>query len=280
MTQNLTREGRRMTLRVLAFLVATSTSCVWGAGFAHNTNFTVFTQAMLSVEASQAFAESVRSKAEQYRREIAGEWFGEELPPGVGRTTINVTFAAFDDAGLTWVIDHPERKLHTIYLSTSPEESLGGTLAHEIAHVVLATRYPHPHRLPAWLEEGIACRYDGPERKRIRSELIRWFDRTGNWPRLDGVLSAEHILAEEKPAYAAAASLIELLLARGDRTKLLAFGQDASRVGWTKALAQHYGIRDGDELQRRWQDWAKSREGADGRMGLTRLVSPALSHGQ
>ena len=133
------------------------------AGFVHNENFVVFTESGLSRQVTQDFAQSVLVKAEEYRKQISQEWFGEQLPRGIGRTTINVSFSDDRDAGLTWAVDHPDRKLHTIYLYTTAEQAVGSTLAHEVAHAVLATRFPHPHRLPAWVEEGIASQYDNAD---------------------------------------------------------------------------------------------------------------------
>ena len=237
-------------------LVATFPPVARAAGFVHNANFTVLTEAGVSPEASQSFAAAVLARAEQYRREIAREWLGEELPAGIGTTTINVRFSDSTDSGLTWAVDHPQRRYHSIYLETSPDRALGETLAHEVAHAVLATQFPHPKRLPAWLEEGIASRYDAAYRRHERESALAWMARNGNWPRLEPVLNAENIPAEETRSYAAAVSLTEMLLERGGKQKLLAFGKQAAEVGCRRALAEHYGIADIDQLQTAWQAWA------------------------
>ena len=52
------------------------------AGFVHNANFSVFTPAGPSAD---FLAKEVLQKAEQYRREIALQWLGGELPPSIGR---------------------------------------------------------------------------------------------------------------------------------------------------------------------------------------------------
>ena len=241
-----------LTVALVAFL----TPVAYAGGFVHNANFTVFTEASLSAEASQNFAAAVLARAEQYRREIAREWLGEELPKGIGATTISVRFSDSEDAGSTWVIDHPDRKFHSIYLQTSPDRALGDMLAHEVAHAVLATQFPHPKRLPAWLEEGIASRYDGAKRRQERESVLAWMVRNANWPRLESVLNAENVLAEDTRSYAAAVSLTDMLLAQGGKQKLLTFGKAASQVGCRRALMEHYRIADGDELQTMWQQWA------------------------
>ena len=113
------------------------------AGHVYNDNFSVLAPAESTRASEQSFAKDVLEKAEYYRKTIAKEWLGEELPAGVGRTLINVDFSN-EDAGLTWAIDSPRLKQHTIYLSAPPNQVLGSTLAHEMVHVVLATRVEAP----------------------------------------------------------------------------------------------------------------------------------------
>jgi len=225
------------------------------AGLAHNDNFIVFAQSGVTPRVAQELADSLMIRAGQYRKQIAEDWLGSPLPSGVGRATINLRLSDLKDTGLTWAIDHPSRKTHTVYLVTSADKALGQTLAHEMVHVVLATRFPHPYRLPAWLEEGIASQYDDPNRCRMRDEVRRWWILTKKWPPLISLLNAHNIHAEERESYAAAASLTSMLLERGGKEKLLEFGQSASRSGWREALQSHYQIRDVAELERVWQSW-------------------------
>ena len=141
-------------------------------------------------------------------------------------------------------------------MSTSPERALGSTLAHEMAHVVLATRFPHPNRLPAWLEEGIASRYDDEDRQKTRQAQITYFVETGHWPSVDSLFTAANIAAQDKELYTVAASLTEFLLSRNsDKQMLLEFGQYGNTAGWDAALQKYYGIRDVVQLQGRWQRW-------------------------
>lgn len=227
------------------------------AGLVHNENFVVFTEAGLSQQVTQEFAHSVLVKAEEYRRQIALEWFGEELPRGIGRTTINVSFAADRDTGLTWAVDHPDRKQHSIYLYTTPERALGSTLAHEVAHAVLATQFPHPHRLPAWMEEGIASQYDNADRRQSRASILKFFAQQDHWPNLAPVLDAGNLASDDTRSYALAVSLTEMLLAQGGKAKFLEFGRTASREGTQRALERHYSIREMAQLETQWQNWVR-----------------------
>jgi peptidase MA superfamily protein len=230
-------------------------SRVEAAGFVHSPNFIVFTPPIPSQESADVFAKALLEKAEQYRKQIAIEWLGEELPPSVGQAMVTVSFSNERDSGLTWAKDRPNRKLHVLFLVTAPEQMPDGLLAHEMTHCVLATRFPHPHRLPAWLEEGIASRYDDAPRKAVRQKIMQWFVSTGHWPRLASVLQADNVHSDDQEAYALSATVTDMLLARGNKSMLLQFGQLAEQAGLERALSQCYGIQDLAELEAAWRTW-------------------------
>jgi hypothetical protein len=208
MTHEKDKEGlsmRHLSFAGIAFLCLAAIANA--AGFVHNDNFLIFTESSISPKVAQDFANSLMTRAEAYRKQIAEDWLGRPLPAGIGRATINLRFSESEDTGLTWAIDHPSRKTHTVYLVTSADKALGTTLAHEMVHVVLATRFPHPHRLPAWLEEGIASQYDDENRKRLRADKASWWVETEVWPNVENVLSAHNIQADDREAYAVSAQV-------------------------------------------------------------------------
>src|SRR5262245_60307158 len=217
------------------------------AGFVHSPNFLIFTPPVPTAEAADSFAQAMLKRAEQLRKQIAVEWLGEELPPSIGQVMVNVRFADQPNGGLTWAKDHPERTCHMLFLVTAPQQMPDGLLAHELVHCVLATRFPN--RLPAWLEEGIASSYDDDQRQAIRQRIVQWFVTTGNWPRLGGVLTSEKVHSDDQQAYTLCATVVELLLERGDRKTLLTFGQRVGQVGLDQALKQCYGLADAAELE-------------------------------
>src|SRR3990172_1787592 len=224
-----------------------------GAGFVFNDNFTVLTPAVPSQQAADVYAAGLLQKAERYRKQVALEWLGEELPPSVGKAIINISYGVSQSA-LTWAKDRPDRKFHTVYLSGSVGQDFDALLAHEMVHVVLATRYPHPNRLAPWLEEGIASRYDDQERKATRDRIARWFVKTGAYPGVIRALEADTISPVDQETYAVCATMTELLLSRGTKRTLIEFGE-SGRSGWDAALVKYYGIENVAELQAAWQGW-------------------------
>jgi len=252
---------KRFALSVLSGMAALLTvTSVWAAGFVYSPNFLVFTPAEPSQEQADVLAKDVLELAEQYRKEIAEDWLGEEIPPGTGRTTINVSYDPGRERALTWAKDHPKRKLHCVYVRTTPDRSnqaIDEMLPHEMAHVVLATRFPYPNRLPSWVEEGIASRYDDEQRIGTRRSTVRWWMQTGNWPDLAELLGNNNLGADDAASYSAAASLVDFLLERGDKEKLFAFAQDGAKGNWDGALQKHYGITNAGQLQKTWQGWVQ-----------------------
>ena len=118
----------------------------------------------------------------------------------MGRTIITVELSASRDSGFTWPIDHPDRKFHNMWLTTSRERTPGSTLRHEIRHVVLNTRFRD--RLPPWVEEGLASRSNDPERQQLWRETAAAFSQSG-WPEIRSVIEARAIHSTDRATYGA-----------------------------------------------------------------------------
>jgi hypothetical protein len=242
-------------IRLAAILAALLPATVHAYGYAFSENFIVSTPDSVSRTTDQELAKQVLHRAEAFRREIALQWLGAELPKGAGQTSISVVLSASEDSGLTWAKDRPDRTLHSVYLRTSTENAVACTLHHEIVHVVLATFAPYPNRLPSWLEEGIASRYDDDTRRAAREQMRRTWVRSGQIPRLAELLENPDILSVDESAYASATSLVSFLLTKGNERTLLRFAADGQRYGWEAALRAHYRINGHAELQTQWQAW-------------------------
>jgi hypothetical protein len=217
---------------------------------AQNANFVVSAP-------TQDLADEMLARAEALRDEIAVTWLGAKLPPSVGPTVIRLTLSESEDKGLTWVGDRPDRLSHLMWLTTSRERALGSTLAHEMTHAVLATRYPG--QIPAWCNEGIASQCDDEARIDARRQIVAWYAQTGNWPSLLETLAAKKIAPTDQSQYAVAASLAEFLLTQQDRAELLAFGLAGDKLGWDAAVRKHYGLASVRELETQWRAWAAKR---------------------
>jgi hypothetical protein len=241
-----------------AALFPTAASAV---GFAHNNNFAVYSPDQGSRSEEQRFAESVVRSAEQFRKEIALEWLGQELPDGDGESVIYVEFTSVMDRGRTWAIDYPGREFHNVYLHTTAENATGSTLRHEITHTVLATAFPHPERLPLWVEEGIASRYDDTARRDAREQMRLFWVRAQRPPSLALLLDTQGLEPADETSYAASTSLVAYLLSLGDAETVVRFARDGQLSGWGWSLQTHYQIESVDELQSSWEAWLAENPG-------------------
>lgn len=246
----------RLTLWTVFGVTALVVQPASGAALAHSDNFLV-------VAPDQKAAAAVLVAAEQHRRELAVEWLGDELPPGVGVTVIHVEFDGQADKGLAWPIDTPSRSMHKLWLVGPPENVLGSTLRHEITHIVLATQFPG--KLPAWADEGAASTQDDPQRRAIRARLLAWYAETGNWPGLETIFTKPNIAPGDQASYAVAASITEYLLERGSKTRFLRFAMEGKARGYASALPRHYGIANVAALQAEWQAWVRQHTGGPDR---------------
>jgi hypothetical protein len=225
------------------------------AGLASNANFIVYVPAKPSPENAERYAKIVLERAQQFRDQVAQEWLGERLPEGGVRTIITIDFTNKENSGFTWAKDNPQRQFHNVYLNTSPAKAAGTMLNHEIAHTVLATKYPHPTRLSKWVEEGIASRYDDEVLRAVHRQEVRSWIRMGRIPPLNSLLNAPSIDALDDTQYAAAESLVEFLVTRGDKPRVVEFAEYGQRAGWDNALRTYYRITDVQQLQAEWQQW-------------------------
>lgn len=219
-------------------------------GLATSENFTIWAD-------SQPEAVVLLERAEAWRRQIACEWLGEPLPDGAGRTSLNVQVAS-RDAAHAWLAGGSLDAAHLVWLRTT-REKLDSALAHEIAHIVLATRF---RELPAFAQEGVAGRYDDDERHALRRRRLAEFVRSGRWPRLHDVLRAERIAPSDRDGYATSVSLTQFLLLPTDRgdaaaaRTLLLFADEGRRTGrWDQAVFRHYGFSSVAAMEREWREF-------------------------
>ena len=229
-------------------------STLFAVGFAHDETFIIYAP-------DQALADQVLAKAQEFRAAEAKDLLGKELQPREGRTIITVAVSATEDSGFTWPIDHPDRKFHSMWLTTSRERAAGSTLRHEIRHVVLNTGFPD--RLPLWIEEGLASRSDNAEHQRVWRKTATAFSQSG-WPDIHSLMEVKLIHSTDQATYGASTSLVNYLLTRGDMSKLLQFAVTGKKSGWDSALDQCYGIRSLREFESQWHAWV-GQEGTHAR---------------
>jgi len=222
------------------------------SGFASSDNFLVYAP-------DQELADEVLKKSEQLRKRLAKAWLGEELPLGAGAAVIQIKLSATEDKALTWIKDHPGKQYHSVSIRSSREKAVGVTLAHELTHVILATKFLG--KLPRWADEGVASFQDESELCLKRRATLIQYSNSGEWPNLTDVLNQVGATADEHQFFSVATSISEFLLDRGDESTFFKFAIDGQEMGWESAARKHYEFPSLKAMELRWQEWVENQYG-------------------
>src|SRR5262245_41948633 len=119
-----------------------------------------------------AFAQQVGQYAEQYRREKALLWLGQEMPAWGQPCPLRVTVTNNGSGGATsFAFDQGAILSIDMHIEGTPERLLNSVLPHEVTHTVFAQYFRCP--VPRWADEGGAVlSEDDIERKR-HDRLVR-----------------------------------------------------------------------------------------------------------
>ena len=207
-------------------------------------------------------AKQVGQAAEHFRRELAVEWLGHELPRWYAPCPIKVKVGQIGAGGETKFSFYPNLKGSAevanwdMKIQGSLERILDSVLPHEISHTIFACHFRRP--LPRWADEGAATLAEHEsERRRQVLTVNQVINTRGRIPFKDLLNIKEYPakMQDIMTLYAEGYSLAELLVQEGGRGRYLKFLADAHREGWDKAIHTHYGYRGVDDLEQRWHGW-------------------------
>ena len=141
----------------------------------HSKNFIVFA-------ANPQFATEVSRSAEQFRRDLAIYWLGEELPPWSQRCPLHVTTSPRLGAGGETRFSLMPGGVGNWMMSVqgTQERVLDSVLPHEISHTIFATHFaPYDKYVPRWADEGACTTVEHIEEKSKHVKFLQTFLRTG-----------------------------------------------------------------------------------------------------
>ncbi|HEV7281021.1 MAG TPA: hypothetical protein VGN57_12525 [Pirellulaceae bacterium] len=234
---------------------------ILASGFgAHAFAASVRTQNFIIQADTQEFAERTAQLAEQYRRDLALEWLGAELPPWREPCPIRVIFDRAAQGVTSFVFDGrgvPGR--WSMEVLGPPDRILDAVLPHEITHTIFATHFGRP--LPRWADEG-ACTTVEHESERIKHEknLITYLKSDY------GIAFNKMVAMKEYPRdqkamlalYAQGYSVARYLILQGGRQKYVKFLEDGlAWNNWNAAVEKHYAFQDLSDLQVTWLEWVR-----------------------
>jgi hypothetical protein len=247
-------ENRSMEARFARTLVLVICPALLGAGY-RTDNFVVEAP-------TPEIAKQVGQAAEHYRRELAIDWLGYELPTWSAPCPIRVRVGQIGAGGETKFSFYPNLKGSAevanwdMRIQGSLERILDSVLPHEVSHTIFACHFRRP--LPRWADEGAATLAEHESERRRQVLTVNQVVNTRRRIPFKNLLNIKEYPADMQDVmtlYAEGYSLAELLVQEGGRSRYLKFLADAHREGWDKAIQAHYGYRGVDDLEKRWHGW-------------------------
>jgi hypothetical protein len=252
----------RAALLIGLCLVIASSQLAAAAGY-KTTNFVV-------AAPTAQLAKEIGDAAETWRRQLAIEWLGNELPSWSKPCPIHAQVAPGLGAGgaTSFVFDRGEVFGWKMNIQGSRERILDSVLPHEVTHTIFASYFRQP--LPRWADEGACTTVEHPtEIAKQERNLVNYL-KTGRGIPFRQMFAMKEYPPDVMPLYAQGHSLAQWLIESRGRKAFLAFLADGMRdEDWQRAVHQHYGFSDLLAMQHSWNDWIKL-----GRPRLTPEDSP------
>lgn len=203
------------------------------------------------------FAKQVGEAAEVYRRELAIEWTGREMPRWSAPCPVHVTVGMMGAGGATtFNFERGEVFGWNMNIQGSEERILDSVLPHEINHTIFACYFRRP--LPRWADEGAASLIEHEsERMRLRKLHDQVLGTSQKIPLRKLLEMKEYPPGQQQTLtlYAEGHSLADYLIGKTDKATYLKFLNDAHHQGWDKALKAHFGYSKVESLEKEWDKW-------------------------
>lgn len=230
--------------------------------------FQFATDNFVVVAPDPAFARKVGNEAERFRRELAVEWIGKELPRWREKCPIQVSLAphAGGETSFAFMFNGNQRGEPTgwdMKIFGSPERLLDSVLPHEVTHTIFATHFRRP--LPRWADEGACTTVEHfAEKKKNHGMLIHFLtSKPSRGIPFNRMFIMKDYPDDILPLYAQGYSVAKYLIMEKGRRHFLDYvnaGMEMEQPGreldaWNRATKQYYGYEDLSDLQVRWERW-------------------------
>lgn len=205
-----------------------------------------------------ALAEEICRTAEQYRRDLALEWLGNELPPWASPCPIRADVSSQLGAGgaTSFVFQHGVPTQWTMHIQGSRERILDSVLPHEITHTIFATHFGRP--LPRWADEGACTTVEHPSERARQDRFLIEFLTTERGIPFNRMFAMKEYPRDILPLYSQGYSLARFLIQQGGKQKFVQYIGEGMQTGnWTAATQKFYGFRSLSDLQVTWLEWVR-----------------------
>lgn len=269
-------DARHFTFCVMTFLVVLGPIESLSANNFRSRNFMV-------TAPDKELATQIGFAAEKYRKELALEWLGRELP--AWRTPCMITAVldqrAFGETTFSFSTPPGQKGMpfdFVMKVNGTRERLLDSVLPHEITHTVFATHFGQP--LPRWADEGACTTVEHISERRKNHRMLIEFLTTNRGIPFNQMFAMKQYPRDILPLYAQGYSLCRFLIQQGGKQKFIGFVDDGLVAGnWDQAVFQHYRIKDLSQLQTQWLGWVKTGCKPLGSQQLESLVSTPVRSG-
>src|SRR4051794_6828151 len=244
-----------MEAHLLRAALLVAAVCSLGAGRPY---YSVRSQHFIVSAPTPQLAEEIKNAAEQYRRDLAMEWLGRELPPWQMPCPIKADVAANLGAGgaTSFVFQGGAPNQWTMQIQGSRERILDSVLPHEITHTIFATHFGGP--LPRWCDEGACTIVEHASEKAKQEQLfIRFLTHDQGIP-FNNMFAMRDYPRDILPLYSQGYSLARYFIQQGGKRKFVAYvGEGMQTNNWPAATQKFYGFKDLSDLQVTWVEWVR-----------------------
>ena len=203
-------------------------------------------------------AKEIGDQAEVYRKQLAMEWLGKELPTWAKPCPITAQCRPDLGAGgaTSFVFDRGEVFGWKMNIQGSRERILDSVLPHEVTHTIFASYFRQP--VPRWADEGACTTVEHPSEVSKQERNLIQFLKTGRGIPFSQMFAMKEYPSDVMPLYAQGHSLSEWLIESRGRKAFLEFVGDGMKdENWPRAVREHYGFDSLLAMQNSWNDWVR-----------------------
>ena len=253
-------DARLLATRALRVATISLAFCSLGASY-RTTNFVISAP-------TPELAREIGDSAEAFRRDLAIQWLGEEIPQWNQPCPITAQVAPNLGAGgaTSFVFDNGQVFGWKMVIQGSHERILDSVLPHEVTHTIFATHFRQP--LPRWADEGACTTVEHVSEKERHKQMLISFLKNDRGISFSRMFRMTEYPSDVLPLYAQGFSLARFLIEqRGHRTYVDFIEEGLAGDGlrepqirlehWTRALENNYSIGNLHQLQNSWLAWVK-----------------------
>jgi len=208
-------------------------------------------------------ANEICQAAERFRRDLAIEWLGQELPPWQAPCPIRAKVAQNLGAGgaTTFVFRGGAPSEWTMDIQGSRERILDSVLPHEVTHTIFATHFGRP--LPRWADEGACTTVEHSSERAKQDKFLIQFLTPDERGQTRGIPFNQMFRMKEYPRdilplYSQGYSLAKYFIQQGGKRKFVDYvGEGMQTNNWAAATNKYYGYSSLSELQLAWVEWVR-----------------------